>query len=384
MLLIKTEDLLLSVTKSIRSFIFMSLSISVPFFLLSFGLSTIQVSLVLLFAIGISTFFIFLYTILRMQIKEKLVMMALLLMGAIALLYAYPTLPGLLLAIVIGAISLSGKDMATNQSLEQYTIGRVSRNQRQKNLAFSLYNFFSYGSGTLASAFLYILGAKSFPDIFLFLLILAAAQVVIYIAMKFPSQRESRVSDEVLPETRKRINALGSLFFVDSLGGGLVNTSIIALWFEVVFHITLSQAGLIFIGVNLITAVSIILSSYISSSIGLVRTMVYTHIISNIFLFLIPVFHVLAWSEILLFIRQTTSQMDVPARDSFVNTVIPEESRVTGNSTFLAVRNAGQVPGPGIAGALLEFFPPAVFMAAALTKISYDLAFYLKFRNESV
>ncbi|MGC8516020.1 MAG: MFS transporter [Thermoplasmata archaeon] len=382
--MVSAEDILLSVTKSIRSFIFMSLSISVPFFLLSFGLNAIQVSLVLLFAIGISTFFIFFYTILRVQIKEKLVMMALLLTGAIALLYVFPTLPGLLIAIVIGAISLSGKDMATNQSLEQYTIGRVSRDQGQKNLAFSIYNFFSYGSGTAASAFLYIVGAKSFPDIFLVLLILAAAQVLIYMAMKFPSRRETPISGEVLPETRKRINTLGSLFFVDSLGGGLVNTSIIALWFEVVFHITLSQAGLIFIGVNLITAFSILLSSYISSSIGLVRTMVYTHIISNVFLFLIPVFHVLAWSEILLFIRQTTSQMDVPARDSFVNTVIPEDSRVTGNSTFLEVRNVGQVPGPGIAGALLEFFPPAVFMAAALTKISYDVAFYVKFRKELV
>lgn len=150
------------------------------------------------------------------------------------------------------------------------------------------------------------------------------------------------------------------------------------------FHITLSQAGLIFIGVNLIAAISILLSGYISSSIGLVRSMVYTHIISNIFLFLIPVLHVLAWSEILLFIRQTTSQMDVPARDSFVNTVIPEDSRVKGNSTFLAVRNAGQVPGPGVAGALLEFFPPGVFMAAALTKISSDVAFYFKFRDERV
>ncbi len=362
----------------------MSLSISVPFFLLSFGLNAIQVSLVLLFAIGISTFFIYFYTILHMRIKEKLVMMAILLTAAIALLIAFPTLPGLLIAIVMGAISLSGKDMATNQSLEQYTIGRASRDQRQKNLAFSFYNFFSYGSGTAASAFLYIVGAKSFQGIFLVLLILAAAQVLIYMVMKFPSRGEMPISGEVLPETRKRINTLGSLFFVDSLGGGLVNTSIIALWFEVVFHITLSQAGLIFIGVNLITAFSILLSSHISSSIGLVRTMVYTHIISNVFLFLIPVFHVLAWSEILLFIRQTTSQMDVPARDSFVNTVIPEDSRLTGNSTFLAVRNVGQVPGPGIAGALLEFFPPAVFMAAALTKISYDVAFYVKFRNERV
>jgi hypothetical protein len=225
----RTEDLLLSVTKSIRSFIFTSLSISIPFFLLSLGLDTIQISLVLLLAIGISTFFIFFYTSLRIKIKAKLVVMALLLTGSIALLYEFPSLPGLLLALAIGAISLSGKDMATNQSLEQYTIGRISRDQRQKNLAFSIYNFFSYGSGTAASAFLFLIGAKSFQDIFLLLLILAATQVAIYTAIKFPPQRETQIQGEVLPETSKRINTLGSLFFVDSLGGGLVNTSIIAL-----------------------------------------------------------------------------------------------------------------------------------------------------------
>ena len=165
------------------------------------------------------------------------------------------------------------------------------------------------------------------------------------------------------------------------MGGGLVNTSIIALWFGVVYHVTLSEAGLIFIGVNIITAFSIIVSGYLASSIGLVRTMFYTHIISNVFLFLIPIFHSLIWSELLLFIRQSTSQMDVSPRDSFVNSIIPEDSRVRGNSSFLAYRNAGQVPGPGLAGIFFEVFPSGIFITAALTKIAYDLTFYLKFRD---
>lgn len=373
-------DLLLSTTKSIRSFIFITLSISVPFFLSALGIDPLFTSLILLFAMATSTFFIYLYTLLKIRIKAKLLLLGSLLFVATAFLFFEPTLPGLLAAIVIGAISFSGKDIATNQSLEQYTIGHATRTQRDKNLAFTLYNFLSYAAGTAASAFLFLVH-DGYQNIFLIVLLASAFQVFLYLLISFPEQLVSHPAVKLQPEVKSRIRLLGSLFLVDSIGGGLVNTSIISLWFEVEYHITLSQAGLIFIGVNVITAISIIISGYISTSIGLVRTMVYTHITSNIFLFLVPVLHFLTWSEVLLFIRQTTSQMDVPARDSFVNTVIPEDSRIAGNSSFLAIRNVGQVPGPGIAGALFEFFPSGVFMAAALTKISYDLAFFLKFRK---
>ena len=380
-MLIKSEDILLSVTKSIRTFIFMSLSITIPFFLTYLGYDPLDVSLVLLVAIGVSTFYIYFYSLLKIDIKKKLLLMGFLLVISLAFLYIYETLPGLIAALVIGAISLSGKDMATNQSLEQYTIGMVERDQRAKNFAFSLYNFLSYGSGAAASAFLYLTETQNFRLIFITVLGLAIAQVAIYSVLKFPALNRADTQVKANSETKRKIHTLSSLFFVDSVGGGLVNTSIITLWFEVVYHVTLSQAGLIFIGVNIITAGSIIISGYLSSSIGLVRTMVYTHVISNIFLFFIPVFHFLIWSEALLFIRQSTSQMDVPARDSFVNTIIPEESRVGGNSSFLAYRNAGQVPGPGLAGILFEVFPSGIFITAALTKIAYDLTFYFKFRS---
>jgi MFS family permease len=136
--------------------------------------------------------------------------------------------------------------------------------------------------------------------------------------------------------------------------------------------------------VNIVTAISVILSGRLSKNLGLVRTMVYTHLFSNVMLFLVPVFHSLVISELFLYLRQTTSQMDVPPRDSLINTKIPKDARVASNSILLGVRNGMQIPGPGLAGLLFEVFPEGVFFSAALIKIAYDVAFFARYRTYRV
>ncbi len=375
-------SILLSVTKSIRSFIFVSLAISVPFFLAAHGYSPLDTSLVIFASIGISTAFLYTYTALQWRTKTRLLFLSSVLIAAMVILFLGRSPLALISAIVVGGLSLGGRDYSVNQSLEQFTISSYSENQKEKNAMFTLYNFASYGSGAIASYFLFTLGTNNFTLIFLVDLVLAAVQIVLYIPLNFPDvarhEKGKAIPD---PAVRSDVRRLMVLFSADSLGGGLVNTAVISLWFEQVYHITLSQAGLIFIAVNIITALSVVGSGYISGRIGLVRTMVYTHLVSNVMLFLVPVFHILAVSEIFLFLRQSTSQMDVPARDSFVNTRIPRDSRVSANSSFLAVRNGFQIPGPGIAGVFMELFPQGVFFSAALVKIAYDLAFYMGYRD---
>ena len=124
-----------------------------------------------------------------------------------------------------------------------------------------------------------------------------------------------------------------------------------------------------------------VLSSKLSNRMGVVRTMVYTHLVSNVFLILIPVYHSLIISEIFLFLRQTTSQMDVPARDSFTNTIIPGEYRIKANSVFNSVRTGFQVPGPLISSVLIDALPATVFYSAGLIKMGYDLLFFKKYRD---
>lgn len=371
----------LSLAKAVRSFIFSTLAISIPFYVSSLGYNALDTSVIVLASLGVSTLFLYLFTAARMRIKAKLLLLSGLFSISLFLLYLGDSIYFLLIAMVVGAISLAGRDLTTNQSLEQYTISLSIEDQHRKNMMFSMYNFASYASGAIASGFLFFDSGVSFGTIFLVDFILSLLQVAIYLWIRFPDLKpraqKQAISD---PVVKRDVKTLAALFSVDSLGGGLVNTAIITLWFKVVYGISLSGAGLIFVIVNIVTAISVILSGRISKGIGLVRTMVYTHLFSNVMLFLVPVFHSLLISEIFLYLRQTTSQMDVPARDSLVNTMIPKDARVAGNSIFLGVRNGLQIPGPGLAGLLFEVFPEGVFFSAALIKIAYDIAFFAKYR----
>ncbi len=376
------RSVLLSFTKSIRSFIFSSLAVAIPFYLYSLGYTVLVTSAVIFASLAVSTAFLYVFTAISIRVKRKLLLLSSLLSLSLLILYLGNGLTFLILAMVIGSISFAGRDLTVNQSLEQYSISTFITDQKEKNRLFSVYNFASYVSGAMASAFLFLYKAENFKVIFLVSLGLSVFQIIIYSVVGFPelnrTSQKNAISDRGV---RKEIRTLASLFAVDSLGGGLVNTAVIALWFRAVYGINLSHAGLIFIFVNIITALSVIASSHLSNGIGLVKTMVYTHIISNVMLLMVPVFHSLILSEFFLFLRQSTSQMDVPARDSFVNTVIPRDARVAGNSVFLGVRNGLQIPGPGLAGIFLEVFPGGVFVSAALIKIGYDLAFFAKYRS---
>ena len=383
--MMQRTGILLSVAKAIRSFVFSALAVTIPFYIFFLGYNALTASIIILVSLGISTLFLYLFTALSMQIRKKLILLSSLFSVSLLILYLGNSLYFLIIALVIGSLSLAGRDLTTNQSLEQYTISLTISDQHEKNMMFSIYNFASYASGAIASSFIFLYRAENFDVIFLVSLVLSLFQVLIYLMLKFPElkpkSQKKAIGDEAV---RKDIKTLGSLFAIDSLGGGLVNTAIISLWFKEVYGITLSNAGLIFIIVNAVTALSVIASSHISRGIGLVRTMVYTHLLSNVMLFLVPVFHNLILSEIFLFLRQSTSQMDVPARDSLVNTMIPQDARVASNSVFLGVRNGLQIPGPGIAGVFFEIFPEGVFFSASLIKIAYDLAFFARYRNYKV
>ncbi len=206
-------------------------------------------------------------------------------------------------------------------------------------------------------------------------------QFIPYVTVKFPDTEKKKIDVVMDEKTSGNVRTMKYLFSMDALGGGLVNTAILSLWFKYVYNITLSEAGIIFLIVNIVTAFSILLSSKLSNRMGVVRTMVYTHLVSNVFLILIPVYHSLIISEIFLFLRQTTSQMDVPARDSFTNTIIPGEYRIKANSVFNSVRTGFQVPGPLISSVLIDALPATVFYSAGLIKMGYDLLFFKKYRD---
>ncbi|HKJ96796.1 MAG TPA: MFS transporter, partial [Thermoplasmataceae archaeon] len=318
---------------------------------------------------------------LKVNLRNRMLLLASLFTASMAILLFSSGFYLFIVALIIGGITLSGRDMTANETIEKFSISTYEPSQRSKNYAFSVYNFSSYGAGSLASLILFIYGSGNFQFYFLIDLVLAALQFIPYLAIKFPEKIERESPKKFDEPTLKTVRKLSYLFAMDAFGGGLVVTSVIALWFKAVYNISLSQAGLMFVIINVVTAVSIIIASMLADRLGLIRTMVYSHIVSNFFLIMVPVFHTLLLSQIMLYLRQTTSQMDVPGRDSFINTIIPPEHRIRSNSNFLVVRNGSQVPGPGIAGLLIETAASSVFFLGGGIKILYDILLFVSYRN---
>jgi MFS family permease len=143
---------------------------------------------------------------------------------------------------------------------------------------------------------------------------------------------------------------LAALFSIDAFGGGFVSQSVLSYWFYASYHASLASLGEIFSIANVITALSIYGASVLADRLGNLRTMVYTHLLSNLFLLLIPVGGTITWAAAFLFLRQSTSQMDVPTRQSMMAELFEDRERVGANAltnTFRTISSTASPPSPG-------------------------------------
>ena len=170
---------------------------------------------------------------------------------------------------------------------------------------------------------------------------------------------------------------LSSLFALDAFGGGLVVQSLIVLWFERKFGVQPAVLGAIFFGANVFAGFSALAASKVAARFGLINTMVFTHIPSNILLMLVPLMPNLGWAVAVLLARFSISQMDVPTRQSYVMAVVqPSERSAAAGVTGIA-RTIGSSLAPLLSGAL--GIGSAPFFLAGGLKIVYDLALYRSF-----
>ena len=175
---------------------------------------------------------------------------------------------------------------------------------------------------------------------------------------------------------------LASLFALDSLGGGFVANAVIAYWLHVRFGAGTMFLGPAFAVIALLQAGSYEVSGRLANRIGLINTMVFTHLPSNLLLLAVPFSPDLATATTLLFARFALSQMDVPARQAYVVSLVPPAERAGAVAMTGAVRGVAQSIGPALAGVAIgaaSFGVP--FFAGGGIKIAYDLALYLGFRD---
>jgi predicted MFS family arabinose efflux permease len=182
--------------------------------------------------------------------------------------------------------------------------------------------------------------------------------------------------------SRSIVLKLSSLFALDSFGGGFVVQSFAAYWFYLRFGVPPVKLGLIFFWANVLAGISALVASRLATRIGLLRTMVVTHLPSNLLLLLVPLMPNLVLAVAVLLVRFSISQMDVPTRQSYTMSVVrPEERAAAGGITGVA-RTAGAAISPIFAGFL--FSRPALidmpFFIAGTLKIAYDLVLYWEFR----
>jgi MFS family permease len=184
-----------------------------------------------------------------------------------------------------------------------------------------------------------------------------------------------------ISRSRNVVLGLSSLFALDSFAGGFVVQSFAAYWFYLRFGVQPATLGAIFFWANVFAGVSALLASRLAARIGLVRTMVFTHLPSNVLLILVPLMPSLSLAVLMLLLRFSISQMDVPARQSYIMAVVPAEERSAAGGFTGVARTTGAAISPLFVGFL--FARPSLisapFFIAGTLKIVYDLLLYKAF-----
>lgn len=185
------------------------------------------------------------------------------------------------------------------------------------------------------------------------------------------------------PDSKIIVGKLSALFALDSLGGGFVIQSLVSLWFFTKFGVDLTTLSYILSIAGVPSAFSFIISAKIADKIGLVNTMVFSHIPSNILIILVAFAPSLPIAIILYLARMALSQMDIPTRQAYIVSVVKEDERTAAAGITNISRNAAQAISPPIAGFFLQSvaYLSAPFVICGALKIVYDITLYFNFKK---
>jgi MFS family permease len=296
----------------------------------------------------------------------------------------------LLVIAVVGALNPSSGDVSVFLPLEQAVLAHVATD-RERTALFARYSV----TGALAAA----LGAlfAAVPDfavnagyaatrpalqaMFVLYGLIGVGSAWIYRKLPVRLAAPEHAPAAPLGKSKRVVFTLAALFSLDAFGGGFVVQSMLALWLFERFELSTTVAGTIFFWTGVLSAVSYLVAVRIAKRIGLVNTMVFTHLPANIMLLLIPFVPQLGWVIVLLLARSALSQMDVPTRGSYVMAVVTPPERPAAASITAVPRSLAAAASPLLAGYLLGIstFGWPLFIAGAV-KIAYDLSLLVMFR----
>jgi len=294
----------------------------------------------------------------------------------------------LLIVAFVGTLNPSSGDVSVFLPLEQSVLPQiVSANHRTALFArYSLVGTLVAAAGALCAGLPEVFVARgllsfgqALQGMFVVYGLLGLIALALYNRLS-PVLGEPQPTRTPLRESRRIVYTLAGLFALDSLGGGFVVQSLLALWLFQRFDLSVATAGTIFFWTGVLSAGSYLVAARLAERFGLVNTMVFTHLPSNVLLLLVPFMPNLQLAIVLLLLRSALSQMDVPTRNSYVMAVVPPAERPAAASVTTVPRSLAQAIGPLPAGYLLgvsTFGWPLVIAGAV--KATYDVLLLIQF-----
>ncbi len=387
---------ILFATKLLRTLAFGYLSVALPFYLGKevLHLSSLEIGTILSAAIFGGMLFTLLGDLFANKFSRRLsltIFATLIIVSGLLLLFSTNVIT-VFAAVFVGSIGVNATETGPFASIEQAIIPQTASDQ-DRTYAFSVYNLLGYGGASFGS----LLGGL--PDALhqflgfsvinghqvLFVLYSLTGLTLLILYLSLSSRIEVAAGNRNLfgvSSSKSTIAKLSVLFSVDAFGGGFVIQSVLSYWFQTKFNTPLSAAGTIFFFAQLITAASFLVAGRLAKRFGLLNTMVFTHLPSNLLLIGVGLAPTYVTAIGFLFARQTLSQMDVPTRQSYMMAIIPPDERNAATSITNVSRNIASAVPPSISGYLIGAALLAEpFIFAGAFKIIYDIAIFSSFRR---
>jgi MFS family permease len=402
---------LLLAAKMVRTFAYGFLSVILAIYLKLIGFDEVLIGLILTTTLLNSVVFTLVASFYADKIgRRKFLLLYAALMSVSGFIFAVSeNYIALIIAAFIGTINITGAETGAFLTIEQAILPQTLKKLRKRNTVFAIYNMagtFAMAAGVLLSGLPAVLQQElqhfgivlnqigSIKLLFVLYGVLGIVLIGIYLLLsqKIEIQdNQEKQNDEppqlrkvssLTPESRNIVMRLSGLFAVDSFAGGFVIQSIVSFWFFTRFGADLATLSYIFSISGVLTAFSFMAAAKIADKIGLIKTMVFTHIPANVLIIAVAFAPTLPIAVVLYLLRMALSQMDVPTRQSYIVAVVREDERTIAAGVTNISRNVTQAISPSLTGVLIQSISlSAPFVIGGALKVAYDVALFLNFRN---
>ena len=402
---------LLLAARTIRTFAYGFLSVVLAIYLKLLGFDDLHIGLILTVTLANSVIFTLIASFYADKLGRRkiLILYAALMSLSGGIFFVTTNYLAFIAAAFIGTINVTGTETGAFLSIEQAALPQTINDTKKRNTLYAIYNMvgtFAMSAGILLSGLPQIFvqqyglnQIESIRPLFLLYSTIGLGVLGIYslVSNKIELDESNNnnnnnnttnlskpLKQTLSPKSKEIVGKLSGLFAIDSFAGGFVIQSIVSLWFFTKFGIELTTLSYIFSIAGVLTAFSFLVSAKIADKIGLINTMVFTHIPSNIMLILVAFAPNLPLAIALYLARMALSQMDIPTRQSYIVAVVKEDERTAAAGITNISRNIAQAVSPSLAGYILQSlsFLSAPFVLGGVLKILYDIALYFNFKNK--